>query len=161
MVRVFWFAYFYNNDINMKNKSKINLKRTKLFQNKDWDWLFVHSCLLIIFAQQAFLHKSLVAFVLIGLFALVFISHDLSIINKWGLYTKPPNPRYLKSYMLYMAVQLLFTLMLGLFGRLWNASFLLIIFIFCVIFIVPIAIKTLLSTSYIIKRWARFWPRTM
>jgi len=145
----------------MKNKGKKSniTSNNWLFKSTNWDWLLIHSCVLIIFGQEAFKHKSLVGFVLIILFAMVFVVHDLSIVYKRGLYADFPNSKYLKSYMPYMAIELLFTLILWIFGKIWEAPILLLTFFAWMFVIIPRAIKILNATFYIIKRWSRVWTR--
>jgi hypothetical protein len=146
---------------NKEKKPKFTWKQIWPFRSSDWDWLFAHSCLIFIFGKEAIKHKSWVATILIVLCAIVLVLRDLAIVQKWWLYTNPPNPKYIKSHMLYMAIELMFTFLMGLFGKLWNAPFLLLIFMIWTITIIPVEVKTLNATSYIVKRWARFWPRTL
>jgi hypothetical protein len=145
---------------NNQTKSQGDM-RISIFRSTDWDWLWIHSCALLIFGQVAFRHKSVAAFILIILFTLVFVVHDLSIVYKRGLYSNPPNSKFLKSYMLYMAVELMFTFVLGVYSKIWGNILLLLTFFMWMLIIIPRAIKLLNVTFYIVKRWSRVWTRTM
>lgn len=147
----------------MKNKEKnSNVTLNKLlFKSTDWDWLIIHSCVIYLFGKYALKHESLTAIILVVLCAVVFVFRDLAIVYKWWLYTDPPDPKYIKSHTLYIAIELIFTFLMGVFGKLWNEPFLLLMFIFWMFIIIREAVKTLKATYFVVKRWSKLWPRTL
>jgi len=113
------------------------------------------------FVLNAVRHKSSAILLVIGLFGAVFFVHDWAYISRRGLFSDPPNPKYVKSKMLYVAVELMFMILLALFGKLWNVPFLLIAFFIAMFWIVPNALNVLKATYFIIKRWSKYWPRSL
>jgi hypothetical protein len=144
---------------NHQHKKQVSPSKKNWFLKLFNAELIYHLGLLLLLWRYAFGHKSIGAVVLIGVFSLVYVAKDLATIFEWGLFVEKSDPnfnrRYIRLFMLFVAFELEVTITIGILAKIWNSTFLPVVFLISAILSIPLALKTLSTTSYLVKNWSR------